>query len=376
MKGSEARGDSVRPGAGAPAADPESDLAGALHEVSNALTVVLGWLEAAEADTPPGPAKSALDVARVHARQGYSIARRAIGAEAIGEAAERSARTLAEDAALGVAQEAARRGVTPVFASSASSEVMLENAPTALQILTNLLLNAIAMSAAGARVTLDARRDDTGAIFCVTDEGPGIDPARAELLFTGAPSTRRGGAGIGLRHSHALAVSKGAEVSLGWSELGRGSRFELRWPASEVRSSARHRHVSRASVAGLRLLVVEDDPAVLALIELALEGRGARVTRATSDAELARVCDRGEHFDAALLDLSPIGGDLSGAVSRLRVASPRLPVVVISGTAVDVPTLPETGPLLWVRKPFEMGEILDALADATADATAAVRDAP
>src|SRR6186713_767717 len=53
-----------------PPPDQEADLAGALHEVSNALTVVLGWLDVAYSRLEAGPARDAIDVARTHARLG------------------------------------------------------------------------------------------------------------------------------------------------------------------------------------------------------------------------------------------------------------------------------------------------------------------
>src|SRR3569832_150888 len=68
---------------------PERDLAGALHEVSNALTVVLGWLDNALAACAPalegqpdadGTARQAIEIARTHASLGHAIARRAVGA--------------------------------------------------------------------------------------------------------------------------------------------------------------------------------------------------------------------------------------------------------------------------------------------------------
>src|SRR5689334_12172948 len=79
--------------------EPETDLAAALHEVSNALTVVLGWLDVAAARLPDGSAgaslSEALEVAQSHARLGHQIARRAIGAEPSGAVvAQGSARAL------------------------------------------------------------------------------------------------------------------------------------------------------------------------------------------------------------------------------------------------------------------------------------------
>ena len=48
--------------------DPDKDLPGALHEVSNALTVVLGWLETAKSRAVSIETRDALDVAISHAR--------------------------------------------------------------------------------------------------------------------------------------------------------------------------------------------------------------------------------------------------------------------------------------------------------------------
>ena len=74
------------------------DLAGALHEVSNALTVVLGWLDVAYSRLEAGPARDAVDVARTHARLGHGISRSAIGAEAPDSTAQASGRSVAESA--------------------------------------------------------------------------------------------------------------------------------------------------------------------------------------------------------------------------------------------------------------------------------------
>src|SRR5678815_20583 len=91
---------------------PEADLAGALHEVSNALTVVLGWLDVAYSRLEPGPARDAIDVARTHARLGHGVSRSAIGAEAPESSAQASGRSVAESALMGVGPQADQRGVS------------------------------------------------------------------------------------------------------------------------------------------------------------------------------------------------------------------------------------------------------------------------
>lgn len=334
------------------------DLAGALHDVSNALTVVLGWLDAARDRLPEGAGRNAVEVARVHARLGHALARRAIGAPVAAEQLQQAAAALARDAALAVRQDATRRGVK-VVVSESGPELLLDDAPSVLQILLNLLLNAVAFSPAGGTVTLRLATDDGTAIFVVQDEGPGVEPERARTLFDGVPSSREGGAGIGLRHCKAIAERAGGDVV--HVPSAKGARFELVWPAAPARSSDRPAPRALDSLEGKRFLVVEDDRAVLALVEVALAGRGAKVWAVTSLQELTAVTASGERFDAALVDLSPIETDPVRALAELRSANPELLVVMISGTAVGVPAGAERQVDRWVRKPFEIDEVIHAL---------------
>jgi CheY-like chemotaxis protein len=336
--------------------EPGEDLAGALHEVSNTLTVVLGWLDAAKRDIPAGVAHEAIDVALSHARLGHAIARRAIGAEVPDANVTRSALSVARDAVVGVAQEAARRGVRVRTADEGSDDLLVVAAPVAQQILMNLLLNAVHFSPPGASVTLSVESAPQSMFFRVTDAGPGIPPSRAASLFHSPESTRPGGAGIGLRHAHALAARHGGTLVL--SRTGSsGSEFELAWPIGDAPSRA-HRSVPPQSLDGLRVLLLEDDPAVQALIDLGLSARGATVGAASTLEELTKMVQHGV-FDVALLDLSPLGDDPSAALSLIEGAQRGLPIVIISGSVaphVDAPSI-----AAWVRKPFEVGELVQAL---------------
>ncbi|MFZ5896774.1 MAG: ATP-binding protein [Myxococcota bacterium] len=398
------------------------DLAGALHEVSNALTVVLGWLDVARSKLPNGPERDALEVARTHARIGYGIARQAIGAEvADSTSGQASARATATTAITGVTPEGTRRGVELVIDSFTSGHEQIASVGPALQILTNLLLNAIAFTPRGRKVTLTVRDDGSSAIFTVQDEGPGIPPERVDTLFEGPVSTRRGGAGVGLRHSHALAESHGGSLSLidpntialralsasaaagsvnssnsvGFTNSTSsssapasnaiptsgivaapiapapivpacGACFELRWPLAEARSSTRPQQPLVASVRGARVLVLEDDAAVRSLIELALEARGAETVLVSNARDFERALLIGG-FDTALIDLSPIAGGPHAAggaspiLARLRSANPGIAVILISGVASGVPEEIESQVSAWVRKPFEMGEVLEVM---------------
>jgi len=365
--------------------DRTQDLAGALHEVSNALTVVLGWLDVARSKLPQGPGRDALEVARTHARLGYGIARQAIGAEVPDSGTgQAGARATATTAITGVTPEATRRGVELVIDSVSSGHEQIASVGPALQILTNLLLNAIAFTPRGRKVTLSVRDDGSSAVFTVRDEGPGIPVERVASLFEGPVSTRRGGAGVGLRHSHSLAESHGGSLVMAdAAQLGTGvsasasanananagagngngttgACFELRWPLAEARSSTRPQQPLIASVRGARVLVLEDDAAVRSLIELALEARGAETVLVASAREFERALLIGG-FDTALVDLSPIAVCASPILARLRAANPGISVILISGVASGVPEEIESQVAAWVRKPFEMGEVLDVM---------------
>src|SRR6478752_6302228 len=343
-----------------PPPDQEADLAGALHEVSNALTVVLGWLDVAYSRLEAGPARDAIDVARTHARLGHGLSRSAIGAEAPDSSAQASGVSVAESALMGVRPQADQRGVHLDFQLLDSGSALLASVGPLLQILTNLLLNAIDFSPRGSTVSLGVREEGSSIIFSVGDEGPGIDPERVATLLSAPTSTRRGGAGVGLRHSAALSRSKGGSLSV--ARTSPGACFDLRWPIAELRTSTLPRKVKRPTVMGARVLVVEDDDAVRSLVELALEARGAEPQVVASRREFDAIIERGGELDAALVDLSPLAADAAGAFKALRERHPGIPVILISGVASGVPESLASEVSAWVRKPFEMGEVLAVLA--------------
>jgi CheY-like chemotaxis protein len=263
---------------------------------------------------------------------------------------------VAHESVLGVKQEAERREVDVIVKDRAANDVLVNNASVVQQILVNLLLNAVQFSPRGGAVVLSMQGGESAMSFRVADSGPGIAPERMESLFSSPDSTRRGGAGIGLRHAHALAASCGGDLSLARTDAS-GSEFELKWPVAETPSRA-HRTAPLQSLEGVRVLLLEDDPAVRTLVDLGLTARGAEVATASTLPELKALVQRGV-FDVAMLDLSPLGAEPDKALELLQNRQRGLPVVIISGSvAPDVGSPSVAG---WVRKPFEVGELVEAL---------------
>lgn len=364
------------------------ELAIALHEVSNALTVIVGCIERAQGEQGPELGR-ALGVAASRARDARRLIRRAIGAEGEGRPAgdgEVASRPLGEparliadvidDAVTGLEPEARRSAIAlRAVIEPAIARTGVSNGAAVVQILTNLLLNAVALSPRGSSVRVDARLDGAAVVIGVADQGPGVPPSRRATLLSSGVSTRPGGAGIGLRHSAALASAAGGALALVPSE--EGARFELRWPIEDTPpADAPPREagaeegppVPRSMTSpsqpgtvldGVRILVVEDDDAVVDLLDTALTARGASIVSVQSAVELPGALASGP-FQAALLDISPIQQDVLGTVSAVRRANPDVRLVVMSGSAGADP-LPASSGVSWVRKPFEIREIVEAL---------------
>src|SRR5262249_17386509 len=111
-----------------------------------------------------------------------------------------------------------------------------------------------------------------------------------------------------------------------------------------------------------KILLVEDDDAVIELVETALSAKGAAVTVAKTLAACEAALSM-TTFDCAVIDLSPLGDDPSPPFRRL--SRPTAPVVLIPGAADRAPA--SAGDVRVVRKPFELRELLDALAKLLAE---------
>ncbi len=336
--------------------DPHRSLEGALHEVSNALTVLLGWVNEARASgADPQAVAYALGIVEHRARAARDLARRAIGAP-VPPSGDAPLAAVVSDVCETLRLEAARRGHLVVCSGDAGG-LAVPLAEDVAHILTNLILNAVAYAPDGSAIGVAvASRPGASAIEIeVRDGGPGVEPSRRERLFEG-DSTRAGGAGVGLRHSRALARCAGGDLQLVTTEAG--AVFRLTWPVAEpepiampVRSAPR-----LAVLAGTKILVLDDDPDVTDLLHAALSARGADVTIACSRRELDERID--VSHDAILVDLSPIAADVLGAMAFVRSRAPDVAVVFITGSAES---LPEGLVGAWVRKPFEISELVAAV---------------
>lgn len=352
------------------------DLAAALHEVGNGLTVVLGWLEDARSKAEPGPVAEAIRIALERARRAHRIARRAITADTSRPDAEPIS-ALLEEIVVGILPHAHDKGVR------VEREVEAAVAPFAavagerlLQVVTNLLLNALEVTPAGKTISVEARLDTksrngapkSGATLSirVADGGPGIPPARRSQLFQRGVSGRPGGAGIGLAHAAEVVKEEGGRLTLAPWEEGKGAVFELAWPLDGMSSRISLHPVSQAPrtrraqlLADCRVAVLDDDAGVIDLLEMVLSARGADVkTFQRHDQFLSSL--ETTRYDVALLDASPFGDALEATLEQLKQRHPALDLILISGASDPGATIGKLG-VTWIRKPFEVDEVVDVV---------------
>lgn len=331
----------------------------ALHEVSNALTVVLGWLDMAARAESLGDAQRAIAVALEHARRGRVIARRGIGAriEAVQEA--RFASDLALFAGRSIEPQARERAVTIEVDVDPASAQRIDGDGDALQILTNLLLNALQFSPVGSAVTLSVRRSGSIMVFCVSDEGPGVPSSIADALFDHGITTRAEGAGIGLPFSRRLARKNGGDLHL-INPGEAGAQFELVWPCAPS-SQVPPCRGNYQELKGARILMIEDDHSIAQLVEFSLEARGAEVLAIVEPGALDDVLGNRPVFDLALVDLSPIKERMPEILARLAHLAPDAPLVMMSGEPGGLSEELERHFTQFIRKPFDMDQLADTV---------------
>jgi CheY-like chemotaxis protein len=198
---------------------------------------------------------------------------------------------------------------------------------------------AVAIGPEAARQKSEAR---SGLFVCVTasDNGCGMDPATLSRIFEPFFTTKDVGQGPGLGLATLYGIVKQHN---GWTEVAsqpeHGTTFRVFLPVREGAASTTEKGaVSHAALPKQRILVVEDEPPLRALVQSILERNGYRVTDAANGVEALRVWE--EHhgeFDLLLTDMvMPEGMTGRELAAKLKAQKPNLKVIYSSGYTPDL----------------------------------------
>ncbi len=200
----------------------------------------------------------------------------------------------------------------------------------------------------------------------VTDNGIGMSPSTLATLFVPFGTSKPAGAGTGL----GLAICQRIVTAIGGqivvtSELGTGSTFRIRLPPA-LAAPAAGDGPADAAPAGRRgrVLVVDDDPAVLRLLCTAL--RDHEVVPVVSGAEALDLLAGDRAFDLVLCDLMTPALDGMQLHARACALSPALAdrFVFMSGGGLTTRTrdfLRDTG-AVHLEKPFDLSRLRELIA--------------
>ena len=238
------------------------------------------------------------------------------------------------------------------------------------QVFLNLLVNAfqaIPADDVDARVRVATRtRADGWAVVEVSDSGVGIDPALVRSVFDPFFTTKAAGSGTGL----GLFICQGIVTELGGEirispRSPRGTTFEVVLPPSSAAAptvAAPAAHAKRAVGAGHRVLIADDEPALLRGLERLL-ARHQVTAVANGDDAIAAI--ESEPFDAIICDLMMPGCTGVEVFERARALGYGDRFVLMTGGATTEAhrAFVEGGHLRSIAKPATASEIEAAIED-------------
>jgi signal transduction histidine kinase len=239
------------------------------------------------------------------------------------------------------------------------------------QVLLNLAINARDAMPEGGVLKITTRCEGPNVIVRVQDTGCGIEkevlPKIFDPFFTTKDKSK--GTGLGLSVVYGIIKQTGGTIDV-QSEAGAGAEFTLTFPASNESRRRTVRRQERTANGSEKILIADDEPEILKVLEKTLSDLGYSVLCARNGLEAVEQAES----DVKLILLDMIMPEMDGvtALRRIREKMPNVKVVVTSGY-----TSPEKTPLLealgiqgFVQKPFELVKLTRTVRDVLDGVTA------
>jgi len=215
------------------------------------------------------------------------------------------------------------------------------------------------------------------AVLKAIDTGSGIAREDIEHLFEPFFTRREGGTGMGLATVLGIVTSHDGWIDVE-SRPGEGACFVIHMPMSPCGPVTKEADLPRSAPGGSpvrgAILLIDDEPVVLATTAELLRELGCSVLAAAGGGEALEILEReGDAIDAVILDLSMPGMDGAACFKAIRKTHPGLPVVLASGYSRDgrVQELLDQGADDFLQKPFRLSDLARLLEGLVGDGRSA-----
>jgi PAS domain S-box-containing protein len=257
------------------------------------------------------------------------------------------------------------------------------------QIVWNMLSNSVKFTPKGGRVQVRLERINSHVEIVISDTGKGIEKEFLPHVFDrfrqsdGSMTRRHGGLGLGLAIVRQLVELHGGQVSVSSEGDGQGATFTVSLPVLPVRREpeskvARVHPAAQNSfsddlptdLAGLRILLVDDEADSRELLSVVLESCQAKVTTAESAAEALEKFKE-TAFDILISDIGMPEEDGFSLVGKIRELSNEvggdIPAIALTAyaRAEDRVQALRSGFQMHLAKPVESSELIAAVANLT-----------
>ena len=359
------------------------------HELRTPLTAIVGWVHILkEGQNSPDLIRRAVDTIE----RNLNVQNRLI-ADLLDVSRIVSGKLDLEKAALdlpalvGASVDSARPAAT---ANGVVLEVDLEPIPSPIsadpvrlqQVVTNLLTNSLKFTPRGGRVVVRLAQKASNAVLTVADSGSGIRPEALPFVFerfrqASIADTKAGGLGLGLAIvKHIVEMHEGT-VTAASPGAGQGATFTVTLPLMLEADVAAVTVANRTSgadtpLAGLRIVVADDQQDSRDLIEFLLTQQGAIVTGAASAAE-AFAAVKGHPPDVLLSDIEMPDETGYALIGRVRALAPEeggtVPAAAMTahGSREDKDRALAAGFQRHLAKPFQPADLLALVGDLAAE---------
>jgi signal transduction histidine kinase len=353
---------------------------GVAHDFNNLLQVIQGNTELAISSIPStSPAFNFLHEVQVAAERSASITRQLLAfarkqtiapkvldlSHSVEQTLQMLKRLVGEDLDL-------------VWAPDQSPLPVLMDPSQLDQILTNLCINARDAIEDVGKVTIETQAARFDEEYCrlhegylpgdycmlaVSDDGCGFDEEFQKNIFDPFFSTKEEGTGLGLAMVYGIVKQNEGFINV-YSESGQGTTFKIYLPLHEGSESPalEPRKAAIKPGGGESVMIVEDDPAILALLETVLQRQGYNVISAGSPLAAIELAQRHEG-EIRLLVTDVVMPDINGRELAKRIGAlyPDLGVLFMSGYTSNV--IAHRGVLdqgvTFLQKPFDSQQLAE-----------------